>query len=772
MKRGFLSFLVFIAAIFCFSCKINAISGDGDSDAHNTGTCSRGSCWYNENDLGVRLTIVDNTGAIVSGTHSVDYFSLDTSNYIVKDVISKKNSMTINKRTYGVDYFTGYKKGDSRTTVSAVNLQGIKVTSSDLGNMNATQLEEMFFLAIMDKGIITQLLKDTGFLGTGKDYSQYYLFIEPIYIVSYSGRIKVGTGTNLVQNGIVNSGNTGLRQTFLYNAAFNLYLNRDINSMNLRKVTPTNSCNSSKLCFYYTNSSYPYRQPNGVDFINSMKNSENGYNLYVIDFSKYTKKISCPIKVNINECGNSTIFEPNSSKCVTNNSLYEEIGECNLYCSDEITTDFNSFYNTFVGSNKFSAIQSGKYISISGNPKITIKKTCYQSASSADCPNWQNSLTNKLKNDYRTNTITLNVDGDNNSGNITNGYTYALNGTPTINVNSSGATIVYEYRLDPNINKYISIATMRGVDAGSSNTVELISANGTIITKRASYGDSTYYLDLSNTVLNKYSVSGKKIEQTRNSTSSRITIFNNELNVNYRDTNDKDKSSYTSTNEANINTNDMYYACGYKKYSTGCICGENKCCDATTCKEVACSCECTSECGCKDDGKCTPLNCPPTTTSPICDPETETCFPNVVYRPISLTNPFPGINGNGRTPGTNWNKLVRNSDGTLLKYNGNTVTAYDYYIKYNRGYNDYEVYQTDPLYVIKLDPKTMKEIRNYNKAHENDYNDFDLSCQNGEKCISKFLRGQASGFGINLIDSGTCKDITASSFDSCISRKQ
>ena len=27
---------------------------------------------------------------------------------------------------------------------------------------------------------------------------------------------------------------------------------------------------------------------------------------------------------------------------------------------------------------------------------------------------------------------------------------------------------------------------------------------------------------------------------------------------------------------------------------------------------------------------------------------------NVVFRPISLSNPFPGIDGKGRTPGSNW----------------------------------------------------------------------------------------------------------------------
>lgn len=754
MKRGFLWFFICFTIFFGIIPNVYAIGGTGAADYNPTGNCRNNSCWYNVDDLGFRFTIVNSNGQIVSGTNSVDYFSSGSS----------KSRGIINTGNY--DNIKGYKKGNSDTKISFVNLQGIKVTSSGLGSQNNSQLKDMFFKALKN-GLLNRLLTDTKFKG---DYRNFNLFIEPLYIVSYNGRYKIGTGTSLVRNGIVNKDNIGLRQSFLYNAAFNLYLPTNITSMGLNKVIPTNSCNSNKICFRYT-SAHSQSMPDGEYFINKMKNNANGYSVYVINFSEYsgqydprTVNISCPITVNINECGNSTIIEPSSGDCLKNNPLYEEITDCKLYCSDTIETDFNGFYNTFIGSNNFSAIQSGKYISISGNPKITIKKTCYQASGSTNCPNWQSSLTNKLKNDYRANTVALNVDGDNNSGRVTGGHSYTLSGTPTISVNSSGATIVYEYKLDPNVNKYISIAEMRGVDVQSSNTIELISDNGTIITKVASYGDSKYYLDLSNTVLNKYNVSGKRVAQTKHATTSLITIFKNTLSINYKGVNNATKTSYTSTHEANVNSNDMYYECGYKKYN-GCIGEENKCYDPISCSEVPCTYQCTSPCGCKDDGKCTPIACPPTDGTPVCDPEQETCFPNVVYRPISLKDPFPGISGNGRIPGDNWNKLVRNSDGALLKYNGNTVTAYDYYIKYNRGYNDYEIYQTEPLYVIKLDSKKIKEIRNYNKAHGNNYNDFELSCQNGEKCISKFLRDY------NLIDSGTCKGITASTFDSCISRK-
>ena len=114
------------------------------------------------------------------------------------------------------------------------------------------------------------------------------------------------------------------------------------------------------------------------------------------------------------------------------------------------------------------------------------------------------------------------------------------------------------------------------------------------------------------------------------------------------------------------------------------------------------------------------------------------------YRPINLNYPFPGQDGKGRTPGLNWN-----------------IEAINQYITNNRGVTTEEVYKKEPLYVIKLDAKKIREIREYNK--ENKYDDFTLSCTlgKGTECISEFLREH------NLIESGTCKDITSDNFYSC-----
>lgn len=130
---------------------------------------------------------------------------------------------------------------------------------------------------------------------------------------------------------------------------------------------------------------------------------------------------------------------------------------------------------------------------------------------------------------------------------------------------------------------------------------------------------------------------------------------------------------------------------------------------------------------------------------------------NVVFRAISLDNPFPGINGNGRDPGENWNKInfVKN------------------YITNNRQVTTEKVYkELDPLYTIILTPGLIKQIRNYNdKMDTKDvsyyttksskiigkagYSDFNLECdEKGKNCKSNFIRNSVEGYNFSKYFSG------------------
>lgn len=121
---------------------------------------------------------------------------------------------------------------------------------------------------------------------------------------------------------------------------------------------------------------------------------------------------------------------------------------------------------------------------------------------------------------------------------------------------------------------------------------------------------------------------------------------------------------------------------------------------------------------------------------------------NIIYRPIDLSNPFPGKDGTGRNSGTNW------SDLDIETY----ITKRT------------DVYSKTPLYSITLTPTMIKEIRKYNKdTHYADNST--LSCdESGQHCYSTFLRNEKFA---NMIDQNKslCYNInntTSSQFDACV----
>lgn len=411
------------------------------------------------------------------------------------------------------------------------------------------------------------------------------------------------------------------------------------------------------------------------------------------------------------------IKEPTTQLCTLNNDKYkyQAITECGIvYCSQDISTDLDDFYKTFA-----PIIRSGGYFSM--NPvKINITKTCYLKASSSDssCNNWHTMITEEDAGNVKLNLISsydLIKDSEKS--------TFASECSSKSGSKCTKATITQhiEYVLSPTTNKFISIKDMAGTATDIGDDIKDI--GGAHLTTPITFASGThnYSIDFTGTPL--YKAKNRLTEES-------ITLADDSYILNY---------SYTE----NLNDSDFSYSCSYTaKNPNGCEC-EDECCD-NDCKPIPCD----------------------------CDPDVEPCgFPNVVYRPINLNEGFPGEEGTGRNPGSNWAGNVLDSNGNpILKPNGQPYTKEEYYINYNRGYDDYEVYRSDPLYVIELDYDRMKAIRAYNDAKNHDYNDVTLNCNNGETCISNFLRGNVTGFNINLIDSGTCKTINHSTFDSCVGR--
>lgn len=169
----------------------------------------------------------------------------------------------------------------------------------------------------------------------------------------------------------------------------------------------------------------------------------------------------------------------------------------------------------------------------------------------------------------------------------------------------------------------------------------------------------------------------------------------------------------------------------------------------------------------KDDpaivGKVTPAHMVDITAPDyLCRFEVENCITkncpgdtdglNVIYRPISLTNPFPDITGDGRHPGANWS-----GDGVKEKY-----------ITNNRGVNTYEVYNMKPMYQFIINSANIRAIRSYNKSH--DFNDFELECIEGLYCKSKFLQeGENKYFKFTNENptGGECFNANRTDWESC-----
>ncbi|MDD3392727.1 MAG: hypothetical protein PHE54_04235, partial [Bacilli bacterium] len=151
--------------------------------------------------------------------------------------------------------------------------------------------------------------------------------------------------------------------------------------------------------------------------------------------------------------------------------------------------------------------------------------------------------------------------------------------------------------------------------------------------------------------------------------------------------------------------------------------------------------------------------------STSCDPDVEDCNPgpdkanemNVIYRTISLDNPFPANDGEGRVPGNNWLPDSTNRlSYTAASYPIDVVSKY---ITNNRGVTTTEVYDKEPMYEIELNTVRIKAIRDYNDT--TDYDDFNLTCEEGtgRECISKFIHETFYDYfvaGIDGSDTSTC----------------
>lgn len=138
----------------------------------------------------------------------------------------------------------------------------------------------------------------------------------------------------------------------------------------------------------------------------------------------------------------------------------------------------------------------------------------------------------------------------------------------------------------------------------------------------------------------------------------------------------------------------------------------------------------------------------------------------IIYRTISLSNPFPSYDSDETVTQSNLKVGMFNDDikGRYPGMNWNSTTTVKNKILNNRGVDGDKVYTKTPLYTFKLDTKTIQAIRKYNKKHK--YTDFKLECKKGSAaaCISTFVHSSTSG----RTGTGTCdKTLTKKTFYTC-----
>lgn len=112
----------------------------------------------------------------------------------------------------------------------------------------------------------------------------------------------------------------------------------------------------------------------------------------------------------------------------------------------------------------------------------------------------------------------------------------------------------------------------------------------------------------------------------------------------------------------------------------------------------------------------------------------------IIYRPISLENPFSSMDGDGRNTGNNW-CIINDDKEDCSNHNDNVEN----YILNNRNTEGSRIYfEREPMYQITLNPSLIKQIRNYNSR--TNYDDYNLSCstvagEEGTECRSHFVVG-------------------------------
>ncbi len=456
--------------------------------------------------------------------------------------------------------------------------------------------------------------------------------------------------------------------------------------------------------------------------------------------------------------GNSTVGVSNG-ECIFNNMKYMEA--TNLYCSDTVDTDFSSIINV-------SSVKSGRFIPVNAsNAKIKVTKKCYSTSS-----NIKTLVFNKFKRTYGPDIdITFlghKVSLSSKLYNLPDANAVKLeNGGKPRNTNygkqyyEASVTLTYDYSASI-YNQYVYIKSAKGSATSSSTNSSSrktlsSSVNISVPMNKASgtYPVTYSFESISSTAIDHifdgtFDGEVAYAYQKSSSCSGTCTVTFTDNNMSSKDCSDK-KTEFDKVFKGG------YSLDGNKKSWS------NNTCTITYKFKTGTKDECTKSKGsqsgmttsyvqstaCDDFVIFDNKSNAPSSNSFSCKKNititNENLYEKLVFRPIDLSNPFPGKSGSGRDSGTNWSK------DEIKKY----IT------------DRQNVYSKKPLYSVTLTSSDIKDIRKYNDSHG--YDDFTLSCKDSgaSACYSSFIRKYLTENKSNCYNKNSQ---TTASFDSCAVR--
>lgn len=452
-----------------------------------------------------------------------------------------------------------------------------------------------------------------------------------------------------------------------------------------------------------------------------------------------------------------TNFNAREADLVIYNSKYKVANKTDIYCKETLTTSFDDV------KNNFNDLFSGVYVPIKKQPTLTKEISCYlvdQNAGTKDSRANEGAsfVTNQSSN---INVILYFMNGYKGPNYTSKGTNYSFTNprikTENVSVTNGNTTYGVKYTLVKaklkytfaglNIeNKYIDISTATNTnltnDSKKYKTIDT-SSIGVPTSAVSGHYNNTIYLKNLDGLLSKMNVSYSTRKTLTKDSGTGYCKLNYQMPSGISDCSSKYRElinrggdntiGYSGKWEGGWCNFDILYKSSSLEYCEYYL-GRN---DSNSSTEYVSS---------EDKTVLNFVNnkSSATATAAACHFDIEIKDYELVFRPISLSNPFPGSNGKGRTP----NSKVWDTD------------KIDTYIK-----NRQDTYTKKPLYSVTLTPSQIQNIREYNRTHK--YDNFDLKCvgsKTGTACYSSFIR---TYLNTNKSICANTNDQSEKSFNSC-----